>query len=541
MITLIALLAYLNALPLSPLAPTTNPRSAASSAIETTNSKTDFESAMLLISGASCIEELSEDQLDHFQSLYEHPIELNFASRSRLIASTLLSPYQVASLLQYISENGELLSYKELSLVDGFNEQFVQVLRHFTAIHTRYALGSRPRNQLKQSATIAASLRESKQSTQRIKYSAELDQRAALLYSTRSTYSDPQLGLGTISAAYYGKRHLSQLLLGHYSARFGQGLLQWSGMQLNGYSSINAFCRNGRGLSTTSSALAKLFGVAADFQLGTFNLSLAQSFNELNTLANLSYHSPRLSLGASASFSGASIDWRYSLPSMSLYGEAGASYKAEGFAQIGLLWVPEYGKRMAVQARYFDPIYKQYSGLALGIELPSFFASIDGAYRIDKRQSQYKALLTYDIEICKTLSTKLRWSGRYRPADKYSLRNDTRIDLILQSGIWKLSARFNALWCRDFAYLTYIQAGPKNERFELSLRLSYHDINYWEDRIYVYQQDAPGSFDIPAFYKKGLTASIYSAWHINSRHSLWLRLSHMLNHKEVKLQYRIKF
>ena len=40
-----------------------------------------FESAMLYLSGASCIEELPQDELERYQSLSEHPLDLNLAGR----------------------------------------------------------------------------------------------------------------------------------------------------------------------------------------------------------------------------------------------------------------------------------------------------------------------------------------------------------------------------------------------------------------------------------------------------------------------------
>lgn len=501
-----------------------------------------YESALLLISGASCIEELSESQLEHFQILREHPIEINSATRSRLQASCLFSAFQVASLQQYISENGRILSFSELALIDGFSSAYAYALRFFVQLSPSSPIAARPSRHLQQSAIIAASLRYDNQalaSTQRIRYSAQYADVLALQYSTRSTYSEQQLGFGTLSAAYYGKGVLSQLILGAFSARYGQGLLQWSGFSLSGYSSMSAFNRNGRGINISSAADAHLIGIASDFQLGSFQLSAAYSFKDNQPIGNLSYHSMKYSLGATVNRNGASLDWRWSLPNASVFGEIASTYKGNICALAGLLYAPVYGQRYIIQGRYFDAKYKEYSGLALGAELPHLFASLDLAHRLDKGESQIKSLLDYKFSIG-SVGLKLRWSGRYKSADKYAIRNDLRLDAELTRDIWIFAARCNLVRCRDWGQLAYIQAGPKTQDLQLSLRLCYHNIPYWEDRIYVYQQDAPGGFNIPAFYKKGFSSSLYAAWHINRQHSLWLRLSYINERPEMKLQYRLR-
>ena len=40
----------------------------------------DFDDAVLSLSGASCIEELSEESLDFYRELNEHPLYLNRVS-----------------------------------------------------------------------------------------------------------------------------------------------------------------------------------------------------------------------------------------------------------------------------------------------------------------------------------------------------------------------------------------------------------------------------------------------------------------------------
>ena len=53
----------------------------------------DLLGAMLALSGAGSPEELSEYEAERFSHYAEHPLELNLASRSRLLSSGLLSAY----------------------------------------------------------------------------------------------------------------------------------------------------------------------------------------------------------------------------------------------------------------------------------------------------------------------------------------------------------------------------------------------------------------------------------------------------------------
>ncbi|MBQ6245084.1 MAG: hypothetical protein IJK55_10290, partial [Bacteroidales bacterium] len=93
-----------------------------------------FQQAVLVLSGASCAEELSEDEMARYQSLAAHPVDLNAAGRSRLLATGLLSPYQVASLLDYRERSGAVLSWTELGLVDGFGAELAAALQEFCTL-----------------------------------------------------------------------------------------------------------------------------------------------------------------------------------------------------------------------------------------------------------------------------------------------------------------------------------------------------------------------------------------------------------------------
>lgn len=415
-----------------------------------------FQQAVLVLSGASCVEELSEDEMARYQSLAAQPADLNAAGRSRLLATGLLTPFQVASLLDYRTRSGEVLSWTELGLVDGFSPEIVAALQEFFVLGgSGGAPGQREDRRVRQSLTLRGGTRGTlaadgaglafgaPAAVGGLKYELTLGERAALYYSNRSSYSAPTPGWGTVSAAYYGRRALGQLVVGHFQARFGQGLVQWSGFSLSGYNSLGAFRRNGTGFSPTGSYSPSLFGVAADWHFGAWRVSagysLGSSLEEIagrmrpavsgsgvaegspaarffaatQPMVNVSRSWRSASAGVTATREAVSLEGRLALPGWALFGEvAGRFPGVRGWssssvassesgtdrwmtqAVAGAIWVPAYGHKAGVVGRWLGR-GKEYSGLALGYEGPALSFTADAAVRPDTRAFQLKSLLQW--------------------------------------------------------------------------------------------------------------------------------------------------
>lgn len=512
-----------------------------------------FQQALLTLTGASCVEELSEDEVQRYQSLAAHPVDLNIAGRSRLMSTGLLTPYQVASLLDYRTRTGDILSWTELALVDGFSAEYVTALREFAVLGVRDAApGHREDLRFGQELLLRGALRTDGSAAGGAKYEAVLGERAAAFVSVRNTLSDPAVGFPTLSAAYYGRRELGQLIVGHFNARFGQGLLQWSGFQLSGFGTLGAFRRNGTGFSPTGSYGATLLGVATDWHFGPWALSAGYSINGNIPIANLTRTWRSATAGVTATSEGASLEARIARPDWSLFGEAAMFYSGKLTVQAGAYYIPEYGHRIGLLGRWYGRDDKRYSGVAAGYEGPAFGVTADAGWRTDTGAAQYKALLRWHPERewrGFTLRPECRLQARWRPADPAPLRVEGRVMLAAESGPWLLSARFDAVRCREFAWNWYAEAGWRTEKAALYLRGGFFKVDAWDDRIYVYERDAPGSFTVPARYGRGWDASLYGAWHLSRHHSLWLRLETVrypwnLTKKEgrteVRLQYRYR-
>ena len=514
-----------------------------------------FQEAVLTLSGASCIEELDEDEILHYQNLAAHPVDLNLAGRSRLLATGLLSPFQVASLLDYRSRTGEILSWTELSLVDGFSPALVDALRVFAVLgmDESRAPGQSDDRTLTGSVTLRGGVRDGGEGFWGVKGEAALGERAVVYASLRTTYEDPVPGRPTVSAAWYGRRALGQLVLGHFNARFGQGLVQWSGFQLSGWSTLGAFRKNGTGFSPTGSYTPSMMGIATDWHFGPWDLSVAYSLTGHKPVANLTRVWRGVTAGLTATSEAASLEARISLPRWSLFGEAAQRYRGAFSALAGAYFLPEYGRKVGLLARWYGPSDKRYSGLAAGFETAALSLTADAGWRTDTGAAQYKLAARWHPEAewrgYKVLPD-LRAQARFRPGDKAPVRAQLRAELDLERGIWTLSGRFDALYCRAFAWSWHAELGRKTDALALYLRGGLFKVDNWDDRIYVYERDAPGAFTVPARYGRGWAASFYAVWHPGRRHGLWLRLetvqypwnlTEKAGRSAARLQYRYKW
>ena len=348
-----------------------------------------FEDAVLLLCGAGTLEELSEDEWERYRHLADHPLDLNACTRSAMLSSGLFSPFQAASLLDRRMRDGDILSYTELAYTDGFTPELARALSHFVVLRSRNPPGKPSVPQLHASlllrtscsgsssvlaaraalqtaaahstsgANSSASGKNPSVATSSfasgknpsaatsssasgkndpfsgsaafgIKTAISLEGRLDAFWSARKSYSDRTFGPGTISLAIYGKSIPGRILLGDYSARFGQGLLLWSGFSIAGFSSVQSFRRNASGLSASSSFTRTLHGIGLDLTLGRSTISAVwstpvQSTNPRLLALNYNHIFRTSSTGATlladpGRLYAASIDFRAGLPRLSLAG-----------------------------------------------------------------------------------------------------------------------------------------------------------------------------------------------------------------------------
>lgn len=169
----------------------------------------------------------------------------------------------------------------------------------------------------------------------------------------------------------------------------------------------------------------------------------------------------------------------------------------------------------------------------------------------DSHSMQVKSLLNWDVFLAEGLRLKVRLSERLRSWG-YRFRTDFRADLSYESGAFYSAFRANGLHCVGLAFVGYAEQGLRAQKVTMYLRLGVFFVDDWEDRIYVYERDAPGSFNVPAMYGRGWMASLVLSARLSRNMKCYLRLSRtsysfMPEEKrkpgktELKLQYVFRF
>ena len=517
----------------------------------------DPVAAMLTVVGASSEEELDEQETERFQHYLNHPLEINLASRSRLLSSGLLSQYQVASLEDYRSRCGDVLSYTELSTIEGFGEGYVAALKPFISLRGRSLPGLPASDTVRIHNDLLARTSVKGESW---KYGVKYRFSAGYLVEA-SLAATPSSWSFNISCS--GRKYLGKVVLGDYNLRFGQGLSLWSGMSLSGFSSSTSFSRRPTGLSPSwsFSGTGTHRGAAADFQMGRLSFMTFLSFPGLRGRmegarkgsvalmpgASLGWFGRNGQVSITAWYSGdmadrimkdgkASVDFRYNIFGIDLFGETAFDMMSGSLAAVGGGTVPfGDGWKASVVARSYPSVYVgNYSGgvrswsktsdergVAVGLERygMQFTADLASKYS-DRSRRQWKLFTIMPLQLSGNMVLSLRITERIRTYEEYLVyRTDARADLDWSSaGIstrygetdadaWKARFRLEGLLCRSLAGLAYLEAGRKTGKWSSYVRGTLFLVDNWDDRIYSYERDAPGNFTVPAYYGRGFSLS----------------------------------
>ena len=550
----------------------------------------DLLGAMLALSGAGAPEELSEYETERFAYYAEHPLQLNRASRARMLSSGLFSAYQLAALEEYRRRSGDILSLTELGLVDGIGQQTAEALGWFVSFESGRPPGVRERSRVSQSLMMRGAVRirdSDTASAAGIKYHIEIGERAEFFWSSRTSYSSPDIVPGTFSLALSSRRG-ARLILGDYAARFGQGLALWSSLSMSGFGSVAAFRRNASGFAPTGSFSPALRGAALDLPLGRWNIGAAGALADgaLWPMAALSYLGRRGQFGLQALCKDGSVvsaDGNLGLGHWTLFGEAALSSvlissdgtvirRTRAAAVGGVNWAPAYRVRLAALARYYPAgFYSPYagavrsaskvsdeSGFALGAQWHWAECTFDAARHPEKGTSQYKGILTLTPEFTlggTAFTAALRCTERFRPEDRLPRRHEVRLDLKAARGPFSAVCRGDLVRCKDFGALAYSELGYQRKSedcpAELSafVRATVFRADAWDDRVYCYERDLPGAFSVPASYGRGWSLSALARLRLrcrHSRHDLCLKCSYLRqtagkrpSSAEFKLQYQL--
>ena len=478
--------------------------------------------AALYLSGANSEEEIDEDWIQRLESIGK--VRVN----SNRLRPGLLTEYQIATLADYRAAHGDILSWEELMLVDSFGREAVEALKPFLSLESRRLPGSSDTVRTRADALLRTTL---KTVGVKAKVSGEN-------WRVGGAWRAPDW---TAHAEW--DTRLGRLVLGHFNLRYGEGLNQWSGFSMESLSTADAFIRRSSGISPvwsyTSSSVhcgaayeyggrhwrASAWGTL-DKSFGTHGEYLGRWGHAGGTLAWSPLGGVSASLEGRCNLRGSDYSAEVAYRSQAMGGKASARWKVGDIgklaAQLRVLPSKFTGKKngeYAVAAGY-SLQGGRWVGLAgrtgFGSSVPLYKLSftLDAALLplvgVEPSRLQVRGYATWDWQFASAWSLALRLTERFRNYE--NPRTDLRLDTKFAIGPWLSVLRFEAVRCEAWGLLTYLEGGYKNEFLSAYLRFAAFDIDKWNDRIYCYERDAPGTFSVPAYYGRGLSASLVAGY-----------------------------
>lgn len=464
--------------------------------------------AALYLSGAASEEELPE----------EYVLLVENAPRVRVNAPHLrpglLSDYQIASIADYRASHGDILSLEELALLDGFSAEAAAALGPFLSFASARLPGHRDSLNVQAKALVRSTLTSFGGKARA--NGASWQAGAAWRGNDGSFFAE-----GTSYRA-------GRVLAGDYYLRYGQGLASWTGFSLSSLSTVDAFVLKPTGVTPVWSYTPSAHrGIAYEYGTRHFR---GMAFAALNGSA-----------GAHADYL-----WRHGQVGFSVLSDAKRelTLAADGRCnRKGSLWVWEgawrqrqmAGKgamlmrlgesfRLSAQLRAIPSAFsgKKYGeyALAFGGDFLSHArkhrlsltmdASLLPVPETDPRRFQLRVYGSWQWQFHPRWDLVLRLTERYRNYE--NPRTAVRADLRLNTDSWLSVWRAEAVRCERFGFLSYWEGGYKGTALAAYLRLTGFVIDRWNDRIYCYERDAPGTFSVPAYYGKGMALSAAGRW-----------------------------
>ena len=527
--------------------------------------------------GNASAEEIDPEEVERLERYIEHPLKINIAGQSRLEECGLLTQYQTASLMDYLTRHGDILSLTELAAVDGFGTDFVRRLSFFISLESGRLPGNggmsskRFHQELEVKATGRCNDELIGQYALKYRIGIGDSLQASFSLSKSSAAGRPDAFPGNVF--WYFRRYGAKVAVGNFNARFGQGLALWSGMSISGLSKPSSYLKRSSNLSPSYSYTGNYSfkGLAAEAIFGNFKMTyittLSGSEGERGLLpaVNLTLLCTHGQVGLThyADFRlpdgvfyipdmKTSFDLAMTLRGVDLFAETAYDWNSDSVASLaGVVFPAGENLRVASALRYypsaFQPTYSaairaltkctnEYgcstsaefsSGQWIDINGSEGFGSnsrrlqggfcADGAYfpvskSDDGRKSvQLKSLAEIKVMITGALALKFRLAERFRTWD-LPFRTDARMDLFYYSSVLDMNFRANLVKCNKTSFLTYAEGTVKSKSLKLSLRSGLFFADNWDDRIYAYERDLPGSFNVPAFYGRGYWISLNGNW-----------------------------
>ena len=458
--------------------------------------------AAMYLSGASSEEEIPADWIERLESVRR--VRINSPT---LRSGVLLSDYQVACIRDYRSSSGDILSFEELALVDGFSHEAVAALKPFLSLESDRLPGQADTTRLRATALVRGTL-----ST----------------FGTKGKVDGEYWRAGAAwrggNGSFYaeGEWRRSRVLLGHFHTRWGQGLAAWTGFSMESLSTVDAFIRRGGGLSPVWSYAPSGVhrGLAYEYSGRYLRASAYAGLGN-----DYGVHADWLGRNGQAGLSvllaqglwSFSLDGRYNLRGLDLAGEfafrnRSFAGKAAARGRLGESW--KWAAQARVIPRAFSRKRNGEYGLGAGmsyLERNRYTLSLTADSALlpipdkDPRRFQLRVYGIWQWQYAPGWMLDLRLTERYRNYE--APRTDVRADAKYTAGPWLGTLRLETDHCGGWGFLTYLEGGYKQEKVAAYLRVTGFWADVWAARLYCYERDAPGAFLVPAYYGRGMAAS----------------------------------
>lgn len=514
--------------------------------------------------GGSDIEEL----VAYCEQLMESPLDINGATEGELAAFPLLSPFQVASILEYREQYGEILSRGELELVDGFNRERVERLLPFITFGEEPSLHPAAQDKISHRLVLRSSGKFAKGSPwgQYGKYRFKMGEKLQVGSTLSSKGVSAHLKVGGIPIG--GELSIKSGVVGDYTVRMGQGLLVWNSFSLSGAGDPSSILKMGGGVVpyTASSPEDAFRGVGislgyADRAEGSLFFS-EQGDRAIGGSAGFRGERWRVGVNAIAWgenvwSGGVSVDALWSVGRFRLFSEGAVDFDGDGALLCGVVAPVNGSFECSALFRWYSPEYTmKYAGGFSSIssckdQVGTFFNMLwnplpgvvwrgvaDVVYYPAPRWGVKGP--SFEVES----SGELEWSrgdhkvmlrGRYR---YYGYEGRHQKGVRLHYGYKPTSGIYGAFRCEVvwnniykgtlspgvacYAECGYLSMGGK---WEGVVRATVYHIDEWDNRIYFYERDLPQSFSVPALYRRGWDMYGYIKYAPLSRVGLYLKAS----------------
>jgi hypothetical protein len=266
----------------------------------------------------------SEDDVDltellaHLQDLEEHPLNLNHAKAEELEELHMLNEFQIASLLDYISHNGELVSIYELQYVPGFTIEIAGMLKPFvvTSLKDRIVDGLEEISQMNAKGTVIFRTQQTVEKQNGfnrtkdsvgnlnpsafigspgkyfLQYSYQFSNHLNAGLTMEKDNGEPFISKGKYPLPDFTSAHviasdigiIRKLAIGDFQIGFGQGLTWWSGYSFGKTACLQNLRKTGQGIKASISSNENRFmrGIGTCLEIGKFDLSLFLSRKKID-------------------------------------------------------------------------------------------------------------------------------------------------------------------------------------------------------------------------------------------------------------------